>query len=258
MLTLYDNPFSPFARKVRLVLAHKGLEVVCVDALALAHHDELRTLNPRGEVPALVDGDLTVVNSSDIVAYLEHCHPSPPVFPSDPRQRVAARAWERIADSVLDAIIHDISIWTWPTHRRTDAPPPGLIEVGCRDITTILARMETALEGQGFLCRTLSIADLACFPHVSSLKPLGIGLDATHYPRLCDWNQRMRSLAIVQADLEYVKRLAREKFVDGPSPYESEKIVWRGDRLEWLFHNGFVAWWHAEYQAGRAVVPAPL
>jgi len=26
MLTLYDNPFSPFARKVRMVLRFKGLE----------------------------------------------------------------------------------------------------------------------------------------------------------------------------------------------------------------------------------------
>ena len=258
MITLYDNPFSPFARKVRLVIAYKGLAAARIDALALAHQDDLLAVNPRGEVPVIVDKGVTVTNSADIVAYLEHGYPAPPILPADPGVRVAARAWERLADSVFDAIIHDISIWTWPTHHRQDVPPAGLIEAGCRDIATILDRMETGLRDRDFLCGELSIADLACFPHVSSLKPLGIGIDSAAQPRLCDWNRRMRALPIVQQDLEYVKRMARERFVDAPSPYEAEKIVWRGDRLEWLLHNGFADWWFAEYRAGRAVVPSSL
>lgn len=257
MITLYDNPFSPFARKVRLVLAYKGLDVSTVDALALKNLDRLHAVNVRAEVPVLVDGDVTVVDSADIVAYLDHRYPTPPVFPADPAARVAARAWERLADCVLDAILHDISIWTWPTHRRDDQPPAGLLEAGFRDIRTILDRVDAALCEQDYLCGALSIADLALFPHVSSLKPLGLALDETH-PRLSAWNRRLRGLAVVQQDLDYVKRAAREKFVDGPSPYEGERIVWRGDRIEWLFHNGFVDWWCAEYRAGRAAVPGAL
>lgn len=255
MLTLYDNPFSPFARKVRLVLAYKQIPADSVDALAVAQHDALSAVNPRAEVPVLVDGDLMVVNSADIVAYLEHRYPEPPVFPASPALRAAARAWERLADSVLDAVVHDISIWVWPTHRRPDAPPPGLIAAGYRDINSILTRIERALDGQEFLCGALSIADLALFPHVSSLKPLGITLDAARSPALYEWNRRMRALPFVHGDIEYVKRAARDKFVDHPSPYEAEAIVWRGDRLEWLFRNGFADWWYAEYRAGRAVVP---
>jgi RNA polymerase-associated protein len=112
MRRLYDNPFSPFARKVRMALHYKGLEFASVDALALTHHDALCAVNPRGEVPVLVDGEVTVINSADIVAYLDHRYPDPPLLPVDPAVRVAARAWERLADGVLDAIIHDISIWT--------------------------------------------------------------------------------------------------------------------------------------------------
>jgi glutathione S-transferase len=256
-MTLYDNPFSPFARKVRLVLAYKGLAVSTIDALALAHHDGLCAVNARAEVPVLVDGAVTVVNSADIVAYLDHRYPEPPVLPADPAARVTARAWERLADGVLDAILHDISIWTWPTHRRDDQPPPGLLEAGFRDIRAILDQLEAALRGREYLCGALSIADLALFPHVSSLKPLGLALDETH-PQVSAWNRRLRGLAVVQQDLEYVRRAAREKFVDGPSPYEGERIIWRGDRIEWLFHNGLVDWWYAEYRAGRAIVPAPF
>jgi glutathione S-transferase len=258
MLTLYDNPFSPFARKVRLVLAHKGLRVESVDALARAEHGALAAVNPRREVPVLVDDGLVVASSADIVAYLEDRYPDPPVLPPSPAERAAARAWERLADTVLDAIVHDISIWTWPTHRRPDAPPPGLVEAGLRDIGVILARIEAALPGRAFLCGALSLADLALFPHLSSLKPLGIAIEPRTHPLLAAWNQRLRALAIVRADLEAVRRAAIEKFADGSSPYEGEKIVWRGDRLEWLFHHGFADWWMAEQRAGRVVVPSAL
>lgn len=256
MITLYDNPFSPFARKVRLVLAYKGLEVSTIDALALAELESLRAVNARAEVPVLTDGDVTVVNSADIVAYLEHRYPTPAVYPADPSARVAARAWERLADGVFDAILHDITIWTWPTLQREDQPPDGLVAAGVRDIGVILRRMDCALHDREYLCGALSIADFALFPHVSSLKPIGMSLDG--YPRLSAWNRTMRSLEIVRQDLEYVKRVAREKFVEGPSPYEKEQVVWRGDRIEWLFHNGFADWWYDELRADRAVVPASV
>lgn len=257
-ITLYDNPFSPFARKVRLVLAHKKIPYASVDALALSNRERLLAVNARAEVPVLIDGEVAVANSADIVAYLEHRYPEPPVFPASPAARVAARAWERLADGTLDAIVHDVSIWIWPTHRRPDAPPAGLLEAGFRDITAILARMETALAGRDFLCGAFSIADLALFPHLSSLKPLGLAPAEETHPHLAAWNRRLRAMPIVQEDLESVKRAAREKFVEGPSPYEGEAIVWRGDRLEWLFHHGFVDWWYGEYRAGRAVVPSAL
>lgn len=257
-ITLYDNPFSPFARKVRLVLAHKRLPFESVDALALSNQERLHAVNARGEVPVLVDGEITVSNSADIIAYLEDRYPQPPILPDAPGARVTARAWERLADGTLDAILHDMSIWIWPTHHRADVPPAGLLEAGVRDIAKILARMEAALSGQDFLCESFSIADVAVFPHLSSLKPLGLAPGEDTHPRVSAWNRRLRAMPIVQQDLDTVKRAAREKFVEGHSPYEAERIVWRGDRIEWLFRQGFVDWWYEEYRAGRAVVPSAL
>jgi glutathione S-transferase len=122
MLTLFDNPFSPFARKVRMVLHFKGLEFESIDALALNEHDRLVAVNPRAEVPVLVDRGFTVTDSTDIVYYLEDRHPTPAVFPVEPQLRAKARRSQRVADTLLDAIIHDVSIWTWPAHKRPDKP----------------------------------------------------------------------------------------------------------------------------------------
>jgi glutathione S-transferase len=258
VITLYDNPFSPFARKVRMALRYKKLEFESVDALALGELEGLRRVNPRAEVPVLVDGALTVVDSADILAYLEDRHPIPPLLPASPELRAKARSWQRLADGAFDAILHDISLWTWPTHQRKDAPPPGLLEAGRRDLEALLARVEAALGASGFLCGELSWADLALFPHVSSLKLLGVKLDPARFASLLRWNREMRAIPAVAEDLEHVKRCAIEKFAPGASPYEAEKIVWRGDRLEWLLAQGFVDWLRAELAAGRAVVPRPV
>jgi glutathione S-transferase len=255
MLTVYDNPFSPFARKVRMVLRFKGLEFRSIDSLAVSEHDRLAEVNPRAEVPVLVDGAVTLIDSADIVAYLDDQFPSPAVFPAGPELRAKARRWQRIADTVLDAIIHDISIWTWPTHQRSDEPPEGLLEAGRRDLHEILAEIEDSLDASGFVCGDLSIADLSLFPHVSSLKPLGIVLDESTCPKLLRWNREMRLQPAVREDLDHVKRSAVEKFASGRSPYESEKIVWRGDRIEWLLAHGFEDWLLSEIAGGRAIVP---
>lgn len=68
----------------------------------------------------------------------------------------------------------------------------------------------------------------------------------------------MRALPVVRADLDCVKRSVIEKFSAGASPYEAEKVVWRGDRIEWLLAHGFQAWFHSELQSGRAVVPRAI
>jgi glutathione S-transferase len=258
LIVLYDNPFSPYTRKVRMALAWKGLAWESVDALALAERERLLAVNPRAEVPVLVDDGVVVTDSADIVAYLEDRHPTPPLLPATAERRVKARRWHRLADTVLDAIVHDVSLWTWPTHNRADVPPPGLLEAAQRDLAALFTALEDALDEPPFVCGALSVADLALFPHVSSLRVLGLAADPARFPRIQAWNAAMRAEKVVRDDLDHVRRSMREKFGGSPSPYEGEKVVWRGDRIEWLAHHGFAAWWLEEVRAGRAVVPSSL
>ena len=132
-MKLYDNPFSPFARKVRMVLEHKGLVFDAIDGLDKDNHAALARVNPRREVPALQDDGVAVVNSADIVAYLEHRYPDPPVYPADPGARARARAWERLADTVIDPILINISYWSWAD--RSDTMPAGLLDAAKSDLS---------------------------------------------------------------------------------------------------------------------------
>src|ERR1043165_7095573 len=142
-MKLFSNGFSPFARKVALVLDYKGLPYETIDGLTHQNRDALLKLNPPAEVPALVDGDIVVVNSSDIAAYLDLKYPERPIYPKSLKDRVEARALERLADSRIDAIMLDCSIWLWADRR--DVAPAGLMAAGQTDLDAIFARIETVL-----------------------------------------------------------------------------------------------------------------
>jgi glutathione S-transferase len=249
-MKLFDNPFSPFARKVRLVLDWKGLAYEATDGLDKANARALEAANGRVEVPALIDGDVTVVNSSDIVAYLEHTHPERPVYPADPAARVRARAWERCADTIIDPILADISYWSWA--ERPDQMPAGMRETAARDLDRIYEGLERDLEGREFVCGDLSIADLALFPHLSAVRALGVPFPPQRHPRLSDWLKRMRSFEMCRADLER----ARAYLADlGARNLERRKIFWRGDRIEWVLARGYHDWFMREIREGRVIWP---
>ena len=249
MLTLFDNAFSPFARKVRMVLEHKGLAFEAIDGLAPAGHARLAAVNPRVEVPVLVDGDLVVVNSPHIVAYLEHRHPERPVYPADPATRARALTWERLGDTLFDAITHDVSNggFGFPNGTR----PAGLLEAAREDLAPIYADLERALDGRDFLCGELSIADLGLFPHLTAVRFLDVAFDGATHPRLLAWYKRLRQVDVCRADVERTQAFLK----NAGTLQRPAAIVWRGDRIEWLLARGFAPWFFAELRAGRVAWP---
>lgn len=250
MITLFDNAFSPFARKVRMVLTHKGLPFETIDGLAPDGHAALAAVNPRVEVPVLRDDGLVVVNSPHIVAYLEHRYPERPVYPAEPRARAEALRWERIADTLLDAIVHDASNGGFGFPPGT--MPPGLLDAARADLAPVYDELERTLDGREFVCGSLSIADLALFPHLTAVRFLDVSFDGTTHPRLLDWYKRLRRHPIGRADVERTQAFLQAA---GPALVRPERIVWRSDRIEWLLANGYHEWFADEVRSGRVAWP---
>ena len=257
-MKLFDSAFSPFARKVRMVLEYKGLNFVPVDGLLKSNHTELKAVNGRVEVPTLVDGDTVVVNSADIIGYLEHRYPDRPVYPGAPDIRVHARAWERTADAFIDPILVDISYWKWAD--RSDSMPKGLLEAARADLAFVYDALETELARREYVSGVFSIADIALFPYIASARAMEVEYSRDQHPNIARWFKQMRSLDICMADLErarnYVANLGR-------SDVERHKIFWRGDRIEWMLARGFHDWFFKEIQERRVAwpgraLPAPL
>src|SRR5262245_4035651 len=103
-LRLFANSLSPFVRKVRITLYEKGVDFDAVEIERGEQRADLLRVNPRGEVPALVDGDVVVVGSSTICDYVEERFPACPLLPSEPSARARCRTLERLSDTHTDAL----------------------------------------------------------------------------------------------------------------------------------------------------------
>ena len=76
MRVLYHLPLSPYARKVRLVLAEKRLPFELRVEKAWERRPEYLELNPAGTVPTLIeDNGMVIPDSAVICEYLEEAYP---------------------------------------------------------------------------------------------------------------------------------------------------------------------------------------
>lgn len=104
-LTLYGAPLSPFVRKVRLLLAEKGLDYQLEAIVPFGQPAWYREISPLGRIPALRDGDLALADSSVICQYLEERYPELPNLqgdaPRQPRSGALAGKIRRLRDRSL-------------------------------------------------------------------------------------------------------------------------------------------------------------
>ncbi|HEY0622978.1 glutathione S-transferase family protein [Sphingomonas sp.] len=98
-MKLYDAPWAPSPRRVRIFLAEKGIDVPCeaIDLRGGEHlGDAYLRINPRGAVPALeLDDGEVLCESAAICRYFEALHPEPPLFGTTPIEIGRIESWTR-------------------------------------------------------------------------------------------------------------------------------------------------------------------
>lgn len=255
-LRLYANSLSPFVRKVRITLYEKAAAFDTVEIDRGAERGALLRINPRGEVPALVDGDLVVAGSSAICDYLEDVLPRPPLLPAGPAERARCRALESVADTHTDVLQFFVFLLA---ARRPELREevPGVARAVAHAVRRHYEFLDRLLAGSDYLVGDLSRADVAFVPHLTSLGVLGepIPDDCTHLKR---WLGRMVSRPSVQQDAAQALR-AWEATATNPDPFfRADRIHWRSDRVEWAVRLGLGRWLLREIEVGRAYFsPAP-
>src|SRR5215471_10528733 len=99
-MKLYSGPLSMFGAKAEIALHEKGidfdLEMVPFEMKTLYQpkHPEVARINPKRQVPVLVDGDLEIFDSTQIFEYFESIKPEPALWPADAKERARARLLE--------------------------------------------------------------------------------------------------------------------------------------------------------------------
>ena len=197
-MLLYSGPLSLFSRKVEIVLAEKNLafERMLVPFSQITgyapKHPAVLAANPKAQVPVLIDGDVTLYDSTVIAEYLEDKYPSPPLFPREPEARARCRLLELEADEVLLVPVLALMFRSEPpgpdTARREEQERAAL-----RAEAVILenyARLAAKLGTQDYFCGTFSVADIATFMNIHHGMRLGAPPVADHQ-NLSAWHARL-------------------------------------------------------------------
>lgn len=106
MLKLIATSTSPYTRKVRVSLAEKKIEYQLSEMSPWTPDNPVHAFNPLGKVPVLIlDDGTSLFDSRVIVEYLDAVSPVSRLIPELPRQRIAVKRWEALADGISDAAI---------------------------------------------------------------------------------------------------------------------------------------------------------
>jgi glutathione S-transferase len=153
---------SPYARKVRIVMAEKKLDFQFVAEDVWSATTKISDSNPLGKVPCLVmEGGEALFDSRVIVEYIDTLSPVGKLIPASGRERAEVKTWEALADGVLDAAILARLEATW-AGRTTEQRSQAWIDRQIGKIHTSLKAMSTGLGDKAY-CSGIhfSLADIA-------------------------------------------------------------------------------------------------
>lgn len=199
MLKLYDFPMSPRARKVRIVLAEKGLqyEKVMVDITkGEQKKPEFLAVNPYGKVPALQDDGLAIYESTIIMEYLNDKYPTPPLLPIDPGQRARARVLMHYADNPYDSALASLvgEVFFKPKGQADQA----VIDKAKQDLSACFERLERELGNNDYLVGEFTLADVGYAAWAPLFGPLQVEVPS-HCSRVNAWLNRLKDHPSVKA-----------------------------------------------------------
>ncbi|MEA2855324.1 MAG: glutathione S-transferase [Rhodospirillaceae bacterium] len=191
-LKLYHSPASPNSRRVRILLAEKGLKVplVAVDLSKGEQHSEAyRAINPRRVVPTLVLNDGTAIGEVPaIMRYLDEAFPERPLLGATPKDKGLIAMWERRAElegfaAVMEGVRNKIA----GLKGRAIAGPhdyeqiPALVERSVLRVKNFFADLNERLGQVPFVAgERYSAADITALVTVDFAKALELSVPADH------------------------------------------------------------------------------
>lgn len=166
MRKLYFSPWSPYTRKVRVMLAEKRLEFT-LEKILTDRFDAgyAASVNPCGRVPALDDDGFVLFESNVILDYLLTKYPQTPPTPGHPPLTTsllrADKRWEDTEALVaIETMLNSgLTMLRFGTLSGVDREPAYLVRERAR-VDAILDWLEKRATPEGFVPGWFSVLDL--------------------------------------------------------------------------------------------------
>lgn len=189
-MKLYITPTSGNAWKVRLLLSMLKVpfETVVLDTKKGENKTpEFLKLNPRGQVPVLVDGDKVFWDSTACLVYLARKHGGEQWLPTDAEGMAQVQQWLALSNNEMHYGLQ------WARGVKIGIRSIGSYDEYATYGRTGLAVLEGRLKSNDWLaCGRTTIADIACYCY-TAVSPEG-GLPHDPFPAVAAWVKRVEAL----------------------------------------------------------------
>ena len=188
-MILYTLPHSSYGTKVAIVIAIKGIEdqFEVREPPGGLRTDSYRGVIPMRQIPAIVDGDLTISESEVISEYLNERFPEPPLLPDDPQGRARSRFFSRFHDIHLEPPIRNL-FWQVPERTRNLA----IVDENLARIGELIERFSAMAAPEPYLAGArISLADCA-YPSTLMYLDLvtqAMGRSVTYPANIAAWRE---------------------------------------------------------------------
>ena len=186
-MILYGSTMSPYVRKVAAFAAEKGIAFELKPTRLADPDPDFRAASPFGKMPALIDGDYKLADSSAIIHYLEAKHPEPELIPADPELRGRTIWFEEFADTILFACGAKMFFnrIVAPRFLGRDGDLEAADKAEREELPPILDYLEGVIPDSGYLVGDrLTLADIAVAGPFANFRHCDVAFDETRYPRL--------------------------------------------------------------------------
>lgn len=215
-LIVYGSNVSPFVRKVRVLLAEKGVEYTLDQVNPFMPPPEFLAISPLKRIPVLRDTDLpepnTLPDSSIICDYLEHKYPAPALYPADPFQRALALWLEEYADSAIATNVGTGLFFERIVKRMLRGQPDEAVcqRTLAEKLPPLFDHLEREIGNKEFLAGGMfSIADIAIGTMMVNFNHAGEEVDAKRWPRFAAYIRRIHERPSFKALIDEESPLIR-------------------------------------------------
>lgn len=220
-LHLWHGDLSSCSQRVRITLAEKGLDWES-HPISIPKNEhatpEYQAINPKGLVPAFVHDGVLIIESKDIIQYLETTFPAPALQPDSDQDRITLQKWLNDADeeqSHLKLLSHeflfrarkvmssqDVDAFAAKHHNKelvafirewqsADIMSVERITTAVDATHGYFAELDRALAvGPWIMGEQFTLADAAWMPNVHRMSLMDWPLERT--PNLSGWYERAR------------------------------------------------------------------
>jgi glutathione S-transferase len=205
MIEIIGANASPFVRKVRVALAEKGIPYTLTPLVPFGVSPDFLRISPLGKIPVLKDGDYTLPDSSCVIAYLERVHPTPALYPADPKLYGRALFYEEYADTRLvetfgpvffERVVKVVILKQKPDDAR--------VKDALEKTPAVLDWLESQVpaSGDAILGGRFSTADIALASPFVNWEHGGERVDAKRWPKLAAYIDRIHARPSFKACIE--------------------------------------------------------